>query len=273
MITFLEGDGISAKIVQTIREADEYLILISPFIKFTDRIKSELTYLTNLKPDVQVEVIFGKNENKKEKSLSLADFNFLKELPNIRISYIKELHAKIYLSEDRLMLSSMNLHSYSQANNFEAGFVIEEGKNLISSLVNNSSSKAWDEALDFVNKIVAQSTCVYAKGKVYKSKFLGFSADLIEEYFEDNSEMHYRQKAVLVSAVLTGYCIRTKEQIPFDLKKPYTEKAFKSWQKFANSEYAEKYCHATGEASDGKTTCKNPILRKNWKDAKEKFRF
>lgn len=39
MIKFLDGDAINAKIIETIKQADDYLLLISPFIKLTERIK------------------------------------------------------------------------------------------------------------------------------------------------------------------------------------------------------------------------------------------
>jgi len=271
MIAFLDGDAISAKIIQIIKEADNYLLLISPYIKLTEKIKTEMAYLVKQKPEVEVVIVFGKNENNTEKSLSLVDYSFLKTLPNIRISYVKDLHAKIYCSEDRLMLSSMNLHGYSQANNFEAAFIIEE-MSLVNSLVNKSISYAWDQAFTFVEKIIVSSTCVYKKGKVYKTKFFGFSSEVIEEYFEDNSASFYQNK-IGGSIKLKGYCIRTGIEIPFDLKQPFDYKSFKSWQNFSNPNYPERYCHYSGEESNGETTFKSPILRKNWKEAKSKFKF
>ena len=47
--------------------------------------------------------------------------------------------------------------------------------------------------------------------------------------------------------------------------------AYKSWNKYGDVDYAEKYCHFSGESSDGKTSVSKPILKKNWKKAKEEF--
>ena len=52
----------------------------------------------------------------------------------------------------------------------------------------------------------------------------------------------------------TGYCIRTGEEIPFDVKKPFSYKAFENWNKFKNEDYSEKYCHFSGEPSNGETS-------------------
>lgn len=273
MIKFLDGDAISAKIVQTIREADEYLTLVSPYIKLTNKIKSELTYLAKNKPEVEIEVIFGKNDTNPNKSLSNEDFEFLKTLQNIRISYVKELHAKIYCSEDRLMLTSLNLHEFSQAYNFEAAFVIEKPSSILDALNNSKTELAWDEALDFVDKVIESSTAVYHKGKVYETSWLGFSTKLIEEYDEDNSETFFNGQMATNDFTKSGFCIRTGVKIPFNIKAPYSDAAFKSWKRYGNETYKEKYCHYSGETSDGETSLKSPILKKNWKEAKMKFNF
>lgn len=68
-----------------------------------------------------------------------------------------------------------------------------------------------------------------------------------------------------------GYCIRKGVKIPFDIKKPMCTEALKSWNKYKDENYPEKYCHFTGEVSNKKTSFKNPILRKNWNLAKKKY--
>lgn len=57
-----------------------------------------------------------------------------------------------------------------------------------------------------------------------------------------------------------GYCIRTCEEISFNPERPFSYKAYKSWAKFENYDFPEKYCHRTGEDSNGKTSMANPIF-------------
>lgn len=40
---------------------------------------------------------------------------------------------------------------------------------------------------------------------------------------------------------------------------------------FKNPDFPEKYCHFSGEESNGETSVNRPILNKNWKKAKGKF--
>ncbi|UBZ07257.1 phospholipase D family protein [Salegentibacter mishustinae] len=64
-----------------------------------------------------------------------------------------------------------------------------------------------------------------------------------------------------------GYCIRTREEIDFNPERPMSNKAFKMWNKYGDKNYQEKFCHFSGEPSNGETSFAKPILRKNWKKA------
>lgn len=57
-----------------------------------------------------------------------------------------------------------------------------------------------------------------------------------------------------------GFCIRTGIRIPFDVNKPYSDDAYRSWARYKNPNYKEKFCHKTGKESHGKTSMNNPIL-------------
>ena len=67
-----------------------------------------------------------------------------------------------------------------------------------------------------------------------------------------------------------GFCIRTGVKIPFNLKHPMCETAFLNWKKFSNADYPEKFCHFSGEHSNGETTFSKPIQRKNWNKAMQR---
>ncbi len=61
-----------------------------------------------------------------------------------------------------------------------------------------------------------------------------------------------------------GYCIRTGEEIAFNPQRPFCYKAYKSWAKFENYDFPEKYCHKTGKPSNGETSMANPELKNDW---------
>lgn len=67
---------------------------------------------------------------------------------------------------------------------------------------------------------------------------------------------------------ITGYCIRTGVEIPFNPERPFCLEAFRSWNYWKDDNFAEKFCHFSGEPSEGKTSKAKPILYKHWKKVK-----
>lgn len=88
MAKFLTGNELNSEVEKIIKNARERLILVSPFIKLHDRYKSALlAHTTN--SELEITVVFGKNENDAAKSISIDDINFFKQFPNIKINYEK----------------------------------------------------------------------------------------------------------------------------------------------------------------------------------------
>ena len=122
MAKFVKGNGLNAEIESIFDDAEVQLTIISPFIKLHKRFKDSLKSKIN-NPKLEVQLVFGKNESNKSKSLSSEDFEFFKQFANVRIYYEPRLHAKYYANQTAAVLSSMNLYEYSQNNNIEFGIV------------------------------------------------------------------------------------------------------------------------------------------------------
>ena len=153
MAHFVEGNNLNSVLEDIIRNADEYLFLISPYIKLHDRIKDQLK-LKKSKSELQIIVVFGKAE-KGTNRISLEDADFLKTFPNIEIRYEKNLHAKYYASEDGALITSLNLYDSSQNVNIEAGVYMETPKNLVSKLTGwSTDSNLDDQAFGFFCDVI-----------------------------------------------------------------------------------------------------------------------
>ncbi|MBA3961255.1 MAG: DNA repair protein [Chthoniobacterales bacterium] len=116
MAKFLNTSAANYYLEEIIRLAHIRLILISPFLKLNDRIKELLEDKNRLKLDVRL--VYGKNE------LQPREINWLSALSFIRTSYCKDLHATCYLNEHFGIITSLDLHDFSQVNNNEAGILI-----------------------------------------------------------------------------------------------------------------------------------------------------
>lgn len=298
MAKFLTGNELNTELEKLFEQAEEQIILISPYIKLHDRFASTLRTKKN-NSKLEIIIVFGKNEEDLSRSMKQEDFNFFKDFPNIQIRYEKRLHAKYYSNESSAILTSMNLYNFSQDNNIEAGVMTKA--TLLGNLANNLLTNVTGEdsfdktAWAYFLRVIEQSELLFKKVPEYESTMLGLSKkyksskieiDKLTDFFDNkpkydnNSRKDTYEKKVFEQPKPTyfekpkqtanfGYCIRTGKQIPFNPNKPYTDEAFQSWSKFSKEEYPEKFCHFSGEHSNGETTKARPILRKNWKKAKE----
>ncbi len=284
MAKFLKGNELNAELEKIFESARGVIILISPYIKLHERYKSSL--LTHLDyPDLKIIVMFGKNEDDMSKSMKQEDFDFFKQFPNIEILHERRLHAKYYANENKAILTSMNLYGFSQNNNIEVGVLME--KKSISFPGNNNLD---DESWQYFETVLQQAELLFDKQPVFEKKNIlsankyvksEIVVDKLSDFFNNKAYSKVFKKSastkeempIIVVQTGPGYCIRTGKEIPFNIEKPMDYEAFKMWNKYKNPDFPEKFCHFSGEESNGETSVKKPILNKNWKAAKAKFDF
>lgn len=282
MATFLTGNDLNAQLENLFEFADKYLILISPYIKLHNRYASALKAKKE-NYNLKIIVVFGKNEDDFSKSMKQEDFNFFKDFPNIEIRYEKCLHAKYYANESSAILTSMNHYNFSQDNNIEAG-VFTNRKGILGSITSQDTLE--NDAAIYFERVIQQSDLLFLKEPKFESTMLGLSSrytnsiietDKLSDFFSNRlkTENSFKKDTFIPKQTTKqmGFCIRTGTQILFNPKHPMCDTAFQSWEKFKNSEYPEKYCHFSGEQTNGETTFSKPLLRKNWNKAKETHRL
>lgn len=279
MAKFLKGNDLNAELEKLFEKAESLIILISPYIKLHERYCSTLlTKLNN--PDLEITIVFGKNEKDISMSMKQEDFEFFKKFPNIEILYEKRLHAKYYANEKTAILSSMNLYGYSQNNNIEAGILIEKTFGGSFTGDNDLDNNSWN----YFSTVLDQSEKLFEKRPIFEKKnFLSSTKYVESEIIIDNlsdffankqyTKVNKNQKETIrtTNNKNIGFCIRTGVEIPFNLEKPLSLESFKLWNKYKDRNFPEKYCHFSGEKSNGNTSVEKPILNKYWNIAKEKY--
>jgi phosphatidylserine/phosphatidylglycerophosphate/cardiolipin synthase-like enzyme len=116
MAKLLNTSAANYYLEEIIRLAQERLVLITPLLKFNDHLKELLEDKNRMKVDIRL--LFGKTELQPE------EINWLRGLPSIRTSFCRNLHAKCYLNQDLCIVTSLNLHDFTQVNNSEMGILI-----------------------------------------------------------------------------------------------------------------------------------------------------
>ena len=213
MAKFLGTSGISYHLEELIHNANEKLILISPYLQFNDHLKQSLEEKDRQKT-VDVRLIYG------ESKLQPAENNWLKSLLSIRTSICPHLHAKCYLSEHAAIITSMNLYEYSQINNNEMGIYIDK----------TEDEQLYNDVLTDANRLIRISQEIKVT---------------VATVPKSNDEP--TEKTTKPVSNVSGFCIRCGEKLKLNPMVPYCPKCFKSWKKYKNEEHEEKYCHICGK--------------------------
>lgn len=294
MSKFLTGKDLEEKLTDIIWDAKKHIVIVSPFIKLDNHVRSIFDKI-KATHEVHIVLVFGKNEDYKQKSFNKNDFDYFKEFKNISILYNKDLHAKHYCNEKEGLITSLNLYDYSMVNNIEYGVCFSKS-------ILNVGDKLFEDTEQFTYDLMYEkSILVYRNKPVYKSKIfgltksyqnstvqhdisnaffndLGYPVHYLKEFIDESltdvdkiySEKPQREKEIIRKELeqeshskeecSKGYCIRTGEEIPFDPERPMCYSSWKTWNNFGDYDYGENYCHKTGKKSWGKTSMGRPIL-------------
>ena len=243
MARFLTTTGVSYHLEEIIKGAEERLVIISPFLRINERIKSLFEDRDRLKLDIRV--VYGKTE------LQPQEIDWLESMGSIRTSYCKNLHAKCYLNENQALLTSMNLYEFSQVNNHEMGILVdrEEEPQLYDEIYQESMRlvRTSDEIRVTVARVdTAKKAEQTSKRKRSTERSSGQTPD-------------------------SGFCIRCRGTLPADPAKAYCKRCYRTWNRYKNKDFKEKHCHLCG--NDHAATLNKPACPKCYRKHKKVLTF
>ena len=241
----LSTTGISFKLEEIIKRADERLLLISPYLKINGRLKELLEEKNRAKIDIRV--IYGKNDLQPEEN------KWLESMTSIKTSFCKSLHAKCYLNEYYALLTSMNLYEYSQVNNYEMGILVSK----------EQDAKLYAEVYEEAKRILRASDEVGVKPsrvETTKTSQVDPAAKLPPRRSQPTSaslpHLAY-ENFVREAPPNRGFCIRCQSDLPLNSAKPYCTDCYSIWRLYENEDYEELYCHICG--NEHTTTMIKPL--------------
>ena len=255
MAEFLTTNSISARLEEIIKQAKKRLVIISPYLQINDRLKGLLedkdrqactrveSQFSKLKAllknedaqtGIEINIVYRKDDHHP------GDIKWLQTLTSVRITSLANLHAKCYLNEEQAIITSMNLYQYSQQNNYEMGI-----------LVSRSDDRALYEKIN-------EETSLYLNF----SKDINLSAPAEAPIYSDpapssvpRSQSSSSRKRKTATPTLerpsATHCIRCGASTPeANENKPYCAKDWRSWDRYKNDDYSEKFCHFCGTQSE-----------------------
>ena len=216
MAKFLTTIDIAAQLQTLITEADETLYLVSPYLQISNDFQELL--VSREKKKKETVIIYGKSE------LNPDQLKFLTSLRYLYLKFYEKLHAKCYINDTKLIITSMNFYEYSMINNKEMGVIYDNSEvadkeiytkalEYVQLIEDNSDDKPFELNVDYTKPNSTQrkkeaikvtetkieekqisSKTDYSKSKLLKTKQLsektGISSRKVNSWFVDNKLMY-----------------------------------------------------------------------------------
>lgn len=241
MAKFITTKQITSELAELIKKAGDRLYIVSPYLKLSKDFRELLTYRNSNRKDTKI--IFGKQE------LNPEQMTFLQGLRFVYLFFSDDLHAKCYMSDTKMIITSMNLYDFSMINNKEMGILID--KSIPEDV--QIYEDAWME-IDFIEKT--------SKPFDFVSK-----PTPVEKIIWKDNEQTKKTKATKEQ----GYCIRCNNSIALNPLVPYCKDCYNVWKIYKKEDYKEKFCHICG--NEEKTTILKPSCNNCYKTNKNKLEF
>ena len=248
-VEIIKDDHIPPRVLDILRGAEKRVTLVSPYNEFWTRLEKQIDAI--VRNGVRVDVIYraGKRNDAIEWLETLG--------PRVKVHAVENLHAKIYLNESSVLITSMNLLESSRNNSMEIGISIND-------------EHAQDEVRKYVETLlqIAQRA---DEGEKTPARIANSRAKNGKPQSVSEGRSKYKAGASkpsfggllkdLVAAVTNegGRCIRCAISIPLNGDRPLCEDCFKSWKRYENWDYQEDYCHRCGTEWD--TSYEKPLCR------------
>lgn len=254
-----------SRLYRLISEAERYLYLVSPYVSL-DKLRTLVRHVqVALSRGVKVKLVI------REKDVSTGSNDVLasESLPplwdaGLEAFVVKDLHAKIYLSEKNALMTSLNLLESSFNNSIEVGTWLTAGtpeyemlirflgQELKPSLVKVPAQPSTGSSAPTAAKKSSSRTGSQSKGG---SDGEGGFLKTVEAVL---------RAAVDVLPHSGGFCIRCGESVDYDPGRLLCGEDYSVWKRYADPTYRESYCHACGEPSN--TSMAKPLCLDCFRD-------
>lgn len=236
------GDKAVQQLSELIVGAQKHLVLVSPYVQL-DGYRTLLRDLKNaLKRNVQVRLVVRSKDfsTKQQDVAASADINELRSM-GLKLFEVKDLHAKVYLSEKAALVTSLNLLQSSFNNSIEIGVRLDAGSSQYKQVDGFLRSTIKDEAREVTTAV----------DTVHKQQPVTLKA-------RSGRRSHKREVEL---ADDEGFCIRCEDDIDLDPEKPFCRSCYRDWREDDDSDprAPANFCHDCGDGAN--TSFAKPLCR------------
>ncbi len=241
---FTDG-AVSSAVLDLIREAKEYVVIVSPYNRFWGHLKDDL-HLAIQQRKVRVVAFYRSGED-------VGDIPWLVN-EGATAYAVPYLHAKLYLSESSVLLTSMNLTRGEYS--LEVGVQVDEPG--ATELRNYAKQRLMGLGTKFDPATAAAQTPPIREHREPREP--SRESPTRDRVIRTRDSVMGKIKGTITTIranVVGGKCVRCNAPISFNTARPLCEEHFKEWDRFKNPNYVERYCHKCGR--DWQTTFAKPL--------------
>lgn len=245
MAKFLTTRGTALEIEKIINNAQKSIVLITPFVRIPTSLFQNLMAVD--KQGVRITLIYGKS------ALEHDVQEKLRQLKNIKVYFLENLHAKCYFNEQCMVVTSLNLYDFSEQNNREMGVLATR----------QEDEEFFKEAVREANMMISLAK-PFDASPVVNSQPYNKTTESLRPISRESKEGRgtallrgFRDILLDKVGLGQGYCIGCRKRIDFNEYRPYCPDCYKLW--IINKAQKAGYCHECGRAFV--TTVNKPLCR------------
>jgi hypothetical protein len=224
--TVFVDDEVASKVLDIIRDAQKYVILVTPFLGLWGHAQDAIRLAVNR--GIKVTAII-RHEGGTIDNGAVDDVTWFLN-SGVEVLAAEYLHAKIYLNEHAVVVSSMNLTEFSTKNSLEIALQVQD--------------KGPQQLIrDYVSKTLMPLA-------------INLRAGLAEP---PRSPVRGPAPVYAAPSGAAGVCIRCQRPIALDASRPLCPVCYEVWAAYRNEDFSEQFCHVCGQPSD--TCYARPLCR------------
>ena len=242
-IQVVTDDAVSSSTLALIREAKEYVVLVSPYNALWTHLKNEITLA--IRRGARVTAVYNPGGHARGDGVEwlLEAGATVYKLPN--------LHAKLCLNESSALLSTMNLVGPSSRNSMDVGMLVRGGG-------------AYESLRDYAARLVKlgerieRPTETTAPDDATRRGPFPVRGGSIRDAL-DRIKAELPREALNVGKALLrrGHCVRCQKIVRYAPSAPLCDRHYAEWNRYQNPHYGERFCHKCGAPSQ--TTYARPL--------------
>ena len=231
MPKFLATKGMSSAISDIIGNADNRLVIISPYVQVSNYFREKL--IAASKRGVAITLVCRSKDLRDEQR------NLLSSIKGLQLLTHDNVHAKCYFNERQMVIGSLNFFEYSDQNNREMGIEISATEDQKIFL------EAQRESEEIIQMAFKTSRSFYNGGQ--KIEKINWKRTESTTIFEKIADVFSHQ----------GFCIRCHEKLQLNPNYPFCSDCYKVWANWEDSDFQEKFCHCCGQKHN--TSMRKPL--------------